>query len=257
MHAPLQDAAEGKKVLEFVMRFLDSGSRWLGSPVAETSLAVLQQACEAEHQRYLLFSTLLRHVAAAERLAPVERAAVLRVAVAEGQHLEAGLAAPALLLGLRELPAVVASSGGAGDVPAMPPLATPVAPSLAPAPGSQQPGPFRDGDAAAGNGSTSLAAQQAIELARLQIVPHLRGPSAGPPAAAAGEADLQSLVLAAVAQLAARLDDGTQLVEAVSSTVGKLRGPAPISTAALQCCVVAAQALAHLPPKVGPSRRDV
>ena len=58
-----QDAAEGKKVLEFVVRFLDAHGRWLGGPVVETCMAVLQQACEEEHQRYLLFSTLLRHVA--------------------------------------------------------------------------------------------------------------------------------------------------------------------------------------------------
>ncbi|KAL4458469.1 hypothetical protein ABPG75_013334 [Micractinium tetrahymenae] len=237
-----RDAAEGKKVLEFVMRFLDGRHRWLGSPVVETSIAVLQQACEQEHQRYLLFSTLLRHVATAEQLAPAERAAVLALAVAEGRQLEAGLAAPALLLALRELPAVIAStnSGPGEGVPPMPsasPPATPPAATLAPLGGSSA------ATAAAG----AAAAQQEFELPRLQNLRHV-SPTAA--AVAAAPANLQPQVLAAISQLAQQVQDSTQLVEAVSSTITKLRGAAPISTAALQCCVVAAQAVQVVPPKM-------
>jgi hypothetical protein len=68
MHGPsvscLQDAAEGKKVLEFLMRYLDgSGSSWLGGPVLEAGMGIMRQACAEEHQRYMLYSSLMRHVA--------------------------------------------------------------------------------------------------------------------------------------------------------------------------------------------------
>lgn len=107
-----QDAAEGKKVLEFLMRYLDGEpGRWLGGPVRcpsaaalrslaspkrhtphqfvrvlielrwrhgaattarccrwpqvlEAGMGIMRQACAEEHQRYLLFSSLMRHVAA-------------------------------------------------------------------------------------------------------------------------------------------------------------------------------------------------
>ncbi|KAL4418649.1 hypothetical protein ABPG77_011399 [Micractinium sp. CCAP 211/92] len=247
-----RDAAEGKKVLEFVMRFLDGHHRWLGSSVVETSIAVLQQACEQEHQRYLLFSTLLRHVATAEQLAPAERAAVLALAVAEGRQLEAGLAAPALLLALRELPAVIASSHGGHkeDMPPMPAAPPPAAPQAAstvlpPAREQQEEAVAASRTAAA---TRAPAAQQEVELPRLQ---HLRHVS---PTAAAGTAaappSLQLQVLAAISQLARQVQDCTQLLEAVGSTVTRLRGAAPISTAALQCCVAAAQAVQLVPPKM-------
>jgi hypothetical protein len=229
-----QDAAEGKKVLEFVVRFLDAHGRWLGGPVVETCMAVLQQACEEEHQRYLLFSTLLRHVAGAEQLTPAERAAVLGLAVEESGQLERGLAAPALLLALRELPAVIASAGGAGvEVPPMPP---PAAAQHVAAPAKQA--------AANGDAAAAPASQQELELPRLPRV------AAVSRAQAAGPVNLQPLVLAAVQQLAGRVEDSSQLVEAISSTVTRLRAAAPISTAALQCCVAAGHAIHLLPARV-------
>ena len=234
------------------MRFLDGRHRWLGSAVAETSIAVMQQACEQEHQRYLLFSTLLRHVATAEQLTPAERAAVLALAVTEGRQLEAGLAAPALLLALRELPAVIASSHGSlrEDVPPMPAErepATPPATTLAPPPAHEQ---QQGAAAASGNAAATAApaAQQEVELPRLQHLRHVSPTAAA--AAAAAPADLQPQVLAAISQLAQQVQDCTQLVEAVGSTITRLRGAAPISTAALQCCMVAAQAVQLVPPKV-------
>ena len=197
--------------------------------MVETCMAVLQQACEEEHQRYLLFSTLLRHVAGAEQLTPAERAAVLELAVEESGQLERGLAAPALLLALRELPAVIASAGGAGvEVPPMPPPATA---QLAAVPAKQ-----------AVNGVP--ASQQELELPRLPRV------AAVSRAQAAGPVDLQPQVLAAVQQLAGRVEDSSQLVEAISSTVTRLRAAAPVSTAALQCCVAAGHAIHLLPPRV-------
>jgi hypothetical protein len=224
----LQDAAEGRKVLEFVMRFLDGGGRWLGSGVAEASLAVLQAACEAEHQRYLLFSCLLRHAATADTLAPAERAAVLRLAVAESGQLEAGLAAPALLLALRELPLVIAAQGGPlGLVPPMAQL-QPIAPE--------------------GDGGTAGPALRDVQLAPLPA--KARAAVAAGTSGSGGGADLHSQVLAAVRPLAAAVEDGLQLLEVVAGTVSKLRGPAPASTAALQCCMAAAQ-VQHATPKVG------
>ncbi|KAI3435863.1 hypothetical protein D9Q98_001921 [Chlorella vulgaris] len=219
-----RDAAEGKKVLEFVMRFLDQERRWLGSPVLETSMAVLQAACQQEHQRYLLFSSLMRHVAAAPSLMLRERAAVLRLAVHESRQLEQALAAPALLLALRELPAVIASHGDtpAADVPPMPSLL----PATPPRPASRSP--------------AQPGAQQELQLAELTAAGHAEG--------GGGDVSLQAQVLEAVGQLAARVQDSTQLLEVVSGTLGKLRGSAPISTAALQCCVAAGQAVQSAAP---------
>lgn len=239
------------------MRFLDCRGRWLGTPVVETSIAVLQQACEAEHQRYLLFSTLLRHVAMAEQLAPAERAAVLELAMGEGRQLEAGLAAPALLLALRELPAVIASHAGAGEeVAAMPFEAAAVLPLPVPAGAAAAEDPSSEDGLVNGAAMTAVATPggvQEIELPRLP--PVASGRTAAAASAAAADAryrpvDLQPLVLAAVQRLALRVEDSGQLLEAVGSTITKLRGAAPISTAALQCCVSAAEAVAHLAPRV-------
>ena len=269
-----QDAAEGKKVLEFVMRFLDRQHRWLGSPVAGTSIAVLQAACEQEHQRYLLFSTLLRHVAVAEQLSPAERAAVLQLAVQESGQLEPGLAAPALLLALRELPAVIATHAGAGEeVPPMPqlgplPLPLPATPAVgqaleaaadgavAAAGDTPMNGTVAGGAAAAAAATAVPGSLQQLELATLRGAPNAAAAADSAAAAAAAAAargapvDLQPQVLAAVQQLAVRVEDSGQLLEAIGSTVTKLRGQAPISTAALQCCVAAGQAAQHLAPRV-------
>lgn len=283
----MQDAAEGKKVLEFVMRFLDHRGRWLGSPVVDTAVAVVQAACQQEHQRYLLYSTLLRHVAAAETLTPAERSAVLVHAVEEGRQLEAGLAAPALLLALRELPAVIASHAGAReDLPPMPVLAPPQLPPAGPAAqtaaaaaaAAAQAAAAADAAAATAFGTeaaetaTMLAADaaaaaaasaaaagaaaaaaeapgsvQQLELAKL---PPISSRPVSPATARGAPVDLQRLVLEAMQQLAVRVEDSGQLLEAIGSALGRLRGAAPISTAALQCCVAAAAAMQHLAPRV-------
>ena len=47
------------------MRYLDGApARWAGGPVLEAGVGIMRQACAEEHQRYLLFSSLMRHVAA-------------------------------------------------------------------------------------------------------------------------------------------------------------------------------------------------
>lgn len=240
------------------MRFLDGHARWLGSPVAETSLAVLQQACEAEHQRYLLFSSLLRHVGAAEALAPAERAAVLDLALGEARQLEAGLAAPALLLALRELPPVIAAhaGGGHGEVPPMPAASALPLPPPAPAAAAAAAAAAVAVDAADDEATSPAAAAavpgsaQEVELARVATTPVATTPALATAADRYRAVDLQPLVLAAVQRLALRVEDSGQLLEAVGSTVTKLRGAAPISTAGLQCCVAAAGALTHLAPRV-------
>lgn len=253
------------------MRFLDRQHRWLGSPVAGTSIAVLQAACQQEHQRYLLFSTLLRHVAVAEQLSPAERAAVLQLAVQESGQLEPGLAAPALLLALRELPAVIATHADAGEeVPPMPqlgPLPLPATPAVGEALEAAADGPAAvagdapmNGTAAGGAAAAAAAAVpsslQQLELATLRGAPNAAAAADSAAAAAAAAAargapvDLQPQVLAAVQQLAVRVEDSGQLLEAIGSTVTKLRGQAPISTAVLQCCVAAGQAAQHLAPRV-------
>lgn len=47
------------------MRYLDGArGRWLGGPVLEAGMGTMRQACAEEHQRYLLYSSLMRHVGA-------------------------------------------------------------------------------------------------------------------------------------------------------------------------------------------------
>ena len=58
------------------------------------------QVCAEEHQRYLLFSSLLRHVSSAG-LDTAQQAALVDLAAAEGRALEGGLASPALVLAVK------------------------------------------------------------------------------------------------------------------------------------------------------------
>ena len=112
------DAAEGRKVLQFLLRFLDAApARWLGGPAAGAGLAAMRSACARGHQRYLLFSALAAHVAGAPpALGPAHRRAVLAAAAADGAALDPDMAAPALLLALQELPPALAprSQGPSG-----------------------------------------------------------------------------------------------------------------------------------------------
>ena len=60
------------------------------------------QVCAEEHQRYLLFSSLLRHVSSAG-LDTAQQTAVVDLAAAEGRALEGGLASSALVLAVKVL----------------------------------------------------------------------------------------------------------------------------------------------------------
>lgn len=56
--------------------------------------------CAEEHQRYLLFSSLLRHTGT-EGLGIAQQQALVDLAAAEGRALEGGLASPALVLAVK------------------------------------------------------------------------------------------------------------------------------------------------------------
>ena len=58
------------------------------------------QVCAEEHQRYLLFSSLLRHTGTAG-LATPQQQALVELATVEGRALEGGLASPALVLAVK------------------------------------------------------------------------------------------------------------------------------------------------------------
>ena len=55
--------------------------------------------CAEEHQRYLLFSSLLRHTGTG--LAVAQQQALVDLAAVEGRALEGGLASPALVLAVK------------------------------------------------------------------------------------------------------------------------------------------------------------
>ena len=60
----------------------------------------LLQVCAEEHQRYLLFSSLLRHTGS-NSMGRTQQAALVELAAAEGRALEGGLASPALVLAVK------------------------------------------------------------------------------------------------------------------------------------------------------------
>lgn len=116
-----RDAAEGKKVLQFLIGFLDQKpDRWLGSPALEYGMELMREACTQEHQRYLLASLLFAHTGIshdAAELTAKHRMAVLQQALIDSSVLEEGLAAPALLLSLQELPKALLVQPSPRDVP--------------------------------------------------------------------------------------------------------------------------------------------
>ena len=64
------------------------------------------QVCTEEHQRYLLFSSLLRHTGSSSTstsrsVDSTQQAALVELAAAEGRALEGGLASPALVLAVK------------------------------------------------------------------------------------------------------------------------------------------------------------
>lgn len=63
---------------------------------------------------------------------------------------------------------------------------------------------------------------------------------------------LRSIVLACVRSLATHVGDSLHLLEALGGIVGKLPGPAPLSTAMLECVLAAALAVQSFQGKVGP-----
>lgn len=58
------------------------------------------QVCAEEHQRYLLFSSLLRHTSSSGT-GVAQQVALVQLAAAEGRALEGGLASPALVLAVK------------------------------------------------------------------------------------------------------------------------------------------------------------
>ena len=58
------------------------------------------QVCAEEHQRYLLFSSLLRHTSSSG-MGSSQQVALVELATAEGTVLEGGLASPALVLAVK------------------------------------------------------------------------------------------------------------------------------------------------------------
>ena len=117
-----RDAAEGKKMLEFLFRFLDQRpQRWLGGAAVEIGIGGMREACSQEHQRYLLAAALLSHVGAhttttttttnsggigggSASLTPMQRKAVLAEAMKDATALEQSTAPSILLFALQQLP---------------------------------------------------------------------------------------------------------------------------------------------------------
>lgn len=117
-----RDAAEGRKVLEFLLRFLDDKPvRWQGGPAVTFGLGVMRDACTHEQQRLMMAAALISHVSSVgsapianqsranirkTKLTAQARSAVLTQAMKDALSVDASstVAAPLLLLALQELP---------------------------------------------------------------------------------------------------------------------------------------------------------
>lgn len=72
-----------------------------------------------------------------------------------------------------------------------------------------------------------------------------------PAAQDAGQVALRKTVLQCISDLARRVGDSLHLLEALGGIVGKLVGPALLTTAVLECVAAAALAVNFFPAKVG------
>lgn len=176
----------------------------------------------------------------------------MQQALQDGLLLEQALAAPALLLALRQLPPVMQRYGG--DVAD---AHTVVAVGAAETP--------RQGNAAAAASSTSPQQQgqqqrlhqpaRQVELVQQQpmrLASRSPRSNGGDGAFGTPQAAVRSAVLSCISQLAACVGEAGPLMEVVASTVSRLAGPQdPTTTAALECCIAAAEVIQSMPDEVG------
>jgi len=134
-----RDVAEGSRVINLFLRFLDSRGRWLTTTTAATrgsqngeeeeeeeegegtmsmnktvaakGFKILKDACERWQHRYLFYVALITHTAEAVGISEEERAAVVEAVYQEATSLDAALTMPALRLALGALPQALKASG--------------------------------------------------------------------------------------------------------------------------------------------------
>lgn len=116
-----KDAIEGRRLLQFLMQYLDAvPSRWLGGPALATGLESFRRASDDQDQRYVVFSTLVRHAGRATALPPDARAAVISQALQDALALNPVLLPAALMLIIQEVMRSTANSnlesGSGGEV---------------------------------------------------------------------------------------------------------------------------------------------
>ena len=102
------DPAEGRRVVEIILEFLDSKpSRWLGGPVMDACLMVLREGYKESFKRYLLVSMFFTHAGESSALEAAHRTKIISEALKDSEVLEPN--ATALLVALRELPGALMS----------------------------------------------------------------------------------------------------------------------------------------------------
>jgi hypothetical protein len=179
-------------------------------------------------------------------LSAEQRIAVLLQAVQDGLLLEQALAAPALLLALKELPPVMHQHAEQGQAAAGHATVTFFA--------AAGPASTAAGAVAAPTNGTAPQAQQAQQQQQVELVPRQPTPAAAAaPASGIGDSGgtLRAAVLTSVGQLAGCVGEAGPLLEVIASTVSRLVGPQGASTATLECCIAAAEALQGMPEEVG------
>lgn len=63
----------------------------------------MRKGCTEDHQFFVLFSSLIRHLSS-QRLSAVDRATLIKFAAAEGELQQSAFSSPALVFALSELP---------------------------------------------------------------------------------------------------------------------------------------------------------
>jgi hypothetical protein len=62
----MQDAAEGKRVVQSLLSYLDRQHQWLGGHVLDTALAIMRRTAGDEQRAYGLYLALLKHATGAK-----------------------------------------------------------------------------------------------------------------------------------------------------------------------------------------------
>jgi len=109
-----QDSTTRRRVLMCMFRYIDSQQLWSNPDRVEACLSILRSSCTEDHQYFVLFSSLIRHLSS-QRLSTVDRATLIKFAAAEGELQRSAFSSPCLVFALSELPKYLPQPADSSD----------------------------------------------------------------------------------------------------------------------------------------------